>query len=201
MKTMLIAVSLVTALHLSPAQELLPRKEALKYAFFLGQELSVLQNTPIPTDVDLKHVVAMRHGEYGALILPEAKLTAESIKNAGETVLPLGQLWLHRLTPIQNGEPVEGGKLREVWIDAGDESSNGIQCVLGVKKSSSGGLDLLVYGKGKEPVAKVPLQTTSGQSQVPVQMNAEHGTDNAGRIILKFLGQFQASIPVTRLDP
>jgi hypothetical protein len=181
-------------------QEQLERKEALKYAFFLSLDLKRLQGTPIPTDVDVKRVVAMREGNYGALVMPEAKLSAEVIAKAGDSVLPVGQLWLHRLTLLNEGEPVAGAKLRLFNIQTDSQEGEAAQCTLGIKANGSGGLELLVFGKDKNPVTKVPLKKAESQQESPIGIDAERRSDDTGTITLKILGRYEAKIPVTELS-
>ena len=181
-------------------QEQLERKEALKYAFFLSLDLKRLQGTPIPTDVDVKRVVAMREGDYGALVMPEAKLSAEAIAKAGDTVVPVGQLWLHRLTPLHEGEPVAGAKLRLFNIQTDSQGGEAAQCALGIKANGTGELELLIYGKDKTPLVKVPLKKTESQQELPIGIDAERRSDDTGSITLKILGRYEAKIPVTELS-
>ena len=83
MKTTTIAAVLLTGVLAVQAQERLPREEALKYAFIVSANLKEMLNTPIPTDPDVKRPVALRDGDYGGMVLPEAKLTAEKLAKAG----------------------------------------------------------------------------------------------------------------------
>jgi len=179
------------------AQERLPREEALKYAFFLTADLKALLGTPIPTDPDVKQPVAVREGDYGGMVLPESKLTAESIAKAGSSVVPVGQLWMVKLVPLVDGSPVGDGKLRKVHVKAGDAEADVPCCALGVRKSGDG-LELLVYGKDTEPVLRAPLKSISSTQEVPIDLEGER-TDQGGRITLKFFGKYQATFMVT--DP
>ena len=199
MKRTIILLGLLTVTQFMSGQEVLPRKEALKLAFFVSADLKVLQNTPIATDVDVKQPVALRDGDYGALVLPEAKLTTDAIAKAGEQVVPIGQLWLRRLTPVRDGDAISSSQLRVVQLDAGGESHAAVQCALGVKADGSGGLELLVFGKDKTPLVKVPLKKVESQESTPIGMSAEHA-DESGRIILKILGRYQATLVVTELE-
>ena len=62
-------------------------------------DLKQLQGTPIPTDVDLKQPVVVYEGDHGGMLLPEAKLTSEAFAKAGDKIVPIGQLWLRKMTP------------------------------------------------------------------------------------------------------
>ena len=154
---------------------------------------------PITTDVDLKQPVAVRDGDYGAMVLPEAKLTEQAIAKAGEHVVSVGQLWLYRLTPTRNGVAVPGSQLRTVNVETDGDSAAVVQCPLGAESDGSGGVSLLLYGKDKSPLLKLPLKKIEGPQQPPIAMNAER-TDDAGQITLKILGRYQATFGVTELD-
>lgn len=197
---MLLATGLLWAIPAIQAQEQLPRREALKLAFYLSADLQVLQKTPIATDVDVKHPVALRDGDYGALVLPEAKLSADSMARAGSDVVAVGQLWLRKLTPIRDGDAISGSELQIVKLEVDGQTESVAQCALGVKGDGSGGLDLLVFGRDKSPLLKAPLKNIEGRQDTPISLQAERTNDEAGRITLRILGRYEASLKVTELE-
>jgi hypothetical protein len=199
MKRTLLAVAFAMGLPALLAQERLPREEALKYAFYLCQDLKELQGTPIPTDVDVKRPVGVHEGEYGGLVLPEAKLSREIVAKAGEQPVPIGQLWLHRLTPIRDGQPVAAEDLRLVKVTAKDGQATLPQCALALRKNSAGAFELCVYGKAKEPILKVPAKAIEAAQELPVELDAER-TGEGGRVILRILGRYEARFDVTDLS-
>ena len=199
MKHTLLTLTLLSTLALASAQEKLSREETLRYAFVFAGDLKQLQATPIPTDVDLKQPVAIRDGDFGGMVLPEAKLNADAIAKAGEKVVPVGQLWLRKLTPMQDGEAVGASKLRMVTLSHEGDQVKVAQCALGVKGNGSGSLELLVFGKDKEPVVKVPLKTMDAKQDMPIDISAERESDS-GKVTLKILGKYTATISVTALE-
>ncbi|MCW5553312.1 MAG: hypothetical protein KIS67_14275 [Verrucomicrobiae bacterium] len=199
MKQILATLLIVTTCYFAASQEQLPRREALKYAFLVSADLKTLQNTPITTDVDLKQPVALRDGDYGALLLPESKLTADAIAKAGEQIVPIGQLWLHKLTPMRESGGVPSHQLRLVRVVGEEESGEAVQCALGVKSNGAGGLDLLVFGKERTPLLKVPLKQTERTQQLPIALRAEREYES-GRLTLNLLGRYEASFRVTELE-
>ena len=199
MKNTLLALTLLSTLALASAQEKLSREETLRYAFVVAGDLKQLQATPIPTDVDIKQPVAVRDGDFGGMVLPEAKLNAEAIAKAGEKVVPVGQVWLRKLTPMQDGDAVGASKLRMVTLTHEGDQVKVAQCALGVQRNGSGSLELLVFGKDKEPVVKVPLKTMDAKQDVPIDLSAERESDS-GKVTLKILGKYSATISVTALE-
>ena len=195
MKRTLIATVLLTGLLAVQAQERLPRGEALQMAIIISADLKEMLNTPIPTDPDIKRPVAVKDGDYGAMVLPEAKLSADIFAKAGKEVQPVGQFWLRGLAPENEGQVVSQSKLRTVHI----QEIDAVCCALGVDKDANGGLELLIYGKDKEPVTRVALKSVSGQQDNPVEMSVER-KDDSGEITLKFLGKYAATFSVTAPD-
>ena len=153
MKQSIIALALITSVQLVSAQEKLPREEALKYATAVTAATKQLTGSPVTLDVDSQQPVALRDGEYGCMVLPQKNLSASTLAQAGkENVTPLGQLWLHKLTPMRDGEAISSEKLRLVKVQAeGDEATVPL-CALGARKNADGALELLVFGKSKEPL-------------------------------------------------
>jgi hypothetical protein len=83
-----------------------------------------------------------------------------------------------------------------VHVRAGEEEADAACCALGVCKDADRGLELLIYGKDKEPLTRVPIKSVSGQQDNPIEMSAEREGDN-GQVTLKFLGKYTATITVT----
>jgi hypothetical protein len=196
----ILVPSLVLALaapFFATAQEQVPREECLKIAFALSLNLKELLATPIPTDPDVKRPVAVKHGDYGGMVLPETKL-AESLAKAGTEPVSIGQLWLHKLVPVKDGQPVAADKLRVVKVTHRDETAEVVCCALGVRKSGEG-FELLFFGKDKTPVFKTPLKASPEKQEEPIEISADRQGDS-GFITLKIAGKYQATFEVTDPD-
>src|ERR1035441_1236714 len=120
MKRTLVVAVLLTGLLAVRAQEQLSREEALKYAFFASSDLKEMLKTPIPTDPDIKRPVAVKDDKHGGMVLPEAKLSADTFAKAGKEATSVGQLWLVKLAPVNEGDVVSKSRLRMVHVRAGD---------------------------------------------------------------------------------
>jgi len=199
MKRTILLAALIAGLTTTQAQEQLSRQDALKYAFIVAGNLEKMLKTPIPTDPDVKHPVALRDGDYGGMVLPEAKLSAEVFSKAGKETAPVGQLWLLKLVPMNDGQPVPASKLRMVEESSDEGEATVPCCALAVRKDASGGLELLVFGKDKEPVLRAPIHSISRQQESPVDMTAER-KEEGGVVTLRFLGKYEASFMVTDPD-
>lgn len=180
------------------AQEQLPRDEALKYAFAVAADLGEMLKTPIPTDPDLKRPVAVRADEYGAMVLPEAKLTAAALQKPGAEGIAVGQLWLLKLVPMTDSQPVPDELLRFVRVSNDEGSARVPCCVLTVRSTGGEGLELVVLGKDKTPLLTAPLKAITGTQRDPIELSAERKEDG-GLITLRLLGKYEASFMVT--DP
>jgi hypothetical protein len=199
MKRTILLAAFIAGLTTTQAQEQLSRQDALKYAFIVSADLPAMLKTPIPTDPDVKRPVAMRDGEYGGMVLPETKLSPEVLSKAGKDTVPVGQLWLLKLVPMNEGQAVPASKLR--WVEASSDEGQATVpcCALGVRKDGNGGLELLVFGKDKEPVLRAPMHSISRQQENPLDMSAER-KEEGGLVTLRLLGKYEASFMVTDPD-
>ena len=195
MKKILLLAALLAGLPTAHAQQNASREEALKAAFILSADLKQMLSTPIPTDPDVKRPVAVREGERGGLVMPECKLSADALAKAGKGVVPVGQLWLRRVVPLCEGQPVIPEKLRSITVGVGDKSATALLCALGARKDADGKLELLVYGKDKEPILRLPLKAISAPQENPIEMSAELQGEGA-LVTLKFVGKYEASFTV-----
>ena len=198
MKRIIVAAVLIASLNGSQAQDALARDEALKYAFGACLDLKQMLQTPIATDPDVKRPVVIRDGDYGGMILPESKLTAAVLDQAGKEVVPIGQLWLHKLAPLVDGHVVPAGQLAMVTVRLTEGEATVPVFALGLRKTDSGAVELLVYGKGKEPVVRVPAKPISAKQENGIEISADR-RDDSGVITLRILGKYAASFSVT--DP
>ncbi len=199
MKRFIVVITLLTSLQIVSAQEKLSREEALPYAKAVSADAKQLNGTPIATDVDAQQPVAIKDADYGGMVLPQKNLKAETIAQAGETAVPIGQLWLQKLTPMRNGEAIAKDRLRLVTVRAEGEEVTAPQCALAVRRKAGGNLELLVYGKSKEPMLTVALKPMDAIQSMPLDLTAERDGD-VGNLTLKILGKYQATFSVTELD-
>jgi hypothetical protein len=199
MKQTLVILTLLTTLLLVSAQEKLSREEALKYASAVSADAKQLSGTPIKTDVDPQLPVAIQDGEFGGMVLPQKGLKVSDLAAAKEAIVPIGQMWLLKLTPMRNGEAIPSEKLRLATIQADGEEATVPQCALGVRRKNANALELVVFGKDKEPILTAPIKAISAQQDSPIDLSAERDSDS-GQVTLKILGKYEASFAVTELQ-
>ena len=199
MKRFIVVITLLTSLQMVSAQEKLSREEALPYAKAVSADAKQLNGTPIATDVDAQQPVVIKDADYGGMVLPQKNLKAETITQAGETAIPIGQLWLQKLTPMHNGEAIAKDRLRLVTVRAEGEEVTAPQCALAVRRNAGGNLELLVYGKSQEPMLTIALKPMDAIQAMPLDLAAERDGD-VGNLTLKILGKYQAKFSVTELD-
>lgn len=196
-----LALACLLTLTQAQAQEKLSRDETLAYARAVSANPTQLNGTPIATEVDIHQAVALRDGDYGGMILPQKNLAPDALAQIGETPVPIGQLWLYQLAPMRHGQAVSRSSLRLVTVRSGDQTATVPQCALALRRSTQGTLELLVYGKDKEPLLTVPVHPTDRpQLSPPIDMSARREPD-AGYLTLNILGRYQATLPLTELDP
>lgn len=199
MRLMLAAAMILAGVCTARGQEALPREEALKAAFHLCRDLTKMLDAPLATDPDVKRPVGVHADQRGLLILPESKLNADAVVKAGAEVAPIGQLWLLRVVPVVGGQPAAADKLQMVSVRGENETLSAALCALGVRKGAGGQPELLVYGKGKEPLLHVALTPITEQLENPIEVFAEQQGLGA-MLTLKILGKYSARFEVGLSD-
>jgi hypothetical protein len=199
LKSLVITASALVAWTMPGfAQEMLSREEAMRYAFVAAMHEPSTSQAPIRVDSDLKRPVAGHDGDYGVLILPETKLSAATLQGIQGDVVPVGQLWLRKLTPMADGSAIDESQLQMVRISHEGNATRVPLCLLGVRKSKEGALELVVYSKGKEPLVKVPMTKVTRTQSLPIEFTSERESDS-GRVTLRLVGQYEATLFLTEL--
>ena len=199
MRAILTVALVLTISGVVRAQEAIPREEALKAALQLCRDLPKLLDTPIPTDPDVKRVVGIHGDKRGALVLPEARLASLDLAKVSATPVAIGQMWMLRLVPLVDQQPVKAEKLKVVTIASDQGEAAVTQFTLAVRKSADGQPELVVFGKDQQPLWNSPLTKVSEKQEYPLEMSAEIQGDGAA-VTLKILGSYTAKFSVTAAD-
>ena len=203
MKTTLLGLNLVLSLTLISAQEFVPPDQAEKAALQLVGEAVRIKGLPLQVDLDPVKAFAMtvKNKGYASLVLPDKALSKEALARTGKTVMPLGQLWLNKLTPAVQSKGTPGDQLNLVDVTFKNTDQRLVLLLLGVQKSDKGELELLVYGKEKKPLLKLPLRKSSPSQELPLELDMRPGGEALGTIVIKVLGAYEAALPVAELEP
>src|SRR5690348_12408243 len=138
MNRILLTITLLSSIPFVSAQEKLTQDEALGYAEAVKPYLK--QVTGLPTDVDVRKPVAIKDDVYGGMALPQKDLKSEAIAQVTDTPLPIGQLWLHKLTPMRDDTGIPADKLCLITVSHDGDETTVPACALAVQRNSSGAL-------------------------------------------------------------
>ena len=198
MKKIIGILSIVAASALTQAQDALPLEDALKYAFAVCADMKNIQQTAIPTDPDVKRPVVLRDGEYGLMVLPESKLNAAALEAAGDKVVPIGQLWTHKLAPVKGGSLLTSDLYNVISVRTDEGGIEAPMFALGFRKTSDGKGEVLLFGKGKEPVVVAEAKPATKTQDNWIDLSVERLSDR-GVVTLSILGKYTATVDLT--DP
>jgi hypothetical protein len=193
---------LLTACFLGPecvGQERIPQEESERYAKILTAEAEKITDAPIKVKGDPTKAVGLRHEEHGGMIIPESELTVEKLKELPKEGLPIGQLWLRRLTPQVAGASVPDTALRQVQVLIDDADVKLPVFLLAIVKAPDGKLELLAYGADKMPTLKLELKKLDDGAAItlPIELEGKSNGDDTGTLTLNILGRYQAEVIVT----
>ena len=199
-----LAVTVTFALATATwAQEIAatPLDEAQKAAHKIAASLPAIADAPVAIDADLDKPHLVKGGGGGAMIIPDKKLTAETLAAAGETPVPVGQLWMLKATVAENGRPVAEDKTRRVTVEDGDKEIRLQLFLLGAAKNARGTLDLVVFAKDKTPLLRLPLEKGTGTPpQLPAELAGQKNDEASATLTLRLAGGYQARLLLMKPD-
>ena len=109
----------------------------------------------------------------------------------------MGQLWLVGLVPAKDGQAVSKDQLKMLTVQYEGREVTLPLCVLGVRKGAGDKLELLVFGKGKEPLLVLPVTKATREQKWPLEFTAAGEGNASARVTLLLVGQYEASLLVT----
>lgn len=199
MKPLFTIVSALALAGFATAQESLPLDEAQKIARKLAGTANAFSDQPFTVDADGDKPSGLKGGEAGVIVLPDKRLSAETLANAGKTFTPVGQFWSHKITLTTGGKVVASDKLRIATVGDGERSLEVQLFLLGVTKNEKGALELVVFGKGSEPLFRVALEKRGGGKQeFPIEVSGRGTGEGSALLTLNLLGQYSADIAVVK---
>ncbi|MGE3809790.1 MAG: hypothetical protein AB7K24_34430, partial [Gemmataceae bacterium] len=98
-------------------QNRLPLEEAQRYAKVCVEHARQLGDGPLKMAVDVDKPCAERGEGGGAMVVPDKNLTASAIQKAGDSIVPVGQLFLRNWTLVKNGNGLTKDELRGLVVN------------------------------------------------------------------------------------
>jgi hypothetical protein len=198
-------IAVVTVLCLAGAgwaQERVPQEQAVKFAKHFADEASKVSSPQLKTEVDPEKAFALHHGDLAVMFIPEKDLPADAFAKAGKEPTPVGQLWMRNLAPAADGKPVPEDKLRVLTISVNNEEHHLPLSLVGVRKGADNQLELVLYGKDKEPYMRAAVRKleTKQKGDEPVVLEAQKDAGDSATLTLTMADEYQASIQVTKAE-
>lgn len=179
------------------AQEPIPADHAQKVGKQLEEVAKQVDGVQLQTEVDPDKAAGIYANQRGALAIPSRDVSEERLNRAEEKVVPLGHLWLRGIAPVVGGQVAARDRLRPMKVTVDDKEHELFFFLLGASKKDSGEWELLVYGKDKEPLVRLPLKKSgAGAQELPIQLDGKKNDDDTGALTVKLLGKLEAVITV-----
>lgn len=191
--TLLVLATMAIHAH---SQETITQEELAKIVPHALARVADFDNLPIKVDADGDKPFGMKIKDYAAAIIPDKALTKESLAKVGKDIIPVGQLWLSKLSPAVKEATTPNAKLRLVTLNIKDVDHKLPLLLLGVRQQGENGLELIIYAKAKEPLLTLPLKLSGTTQNYPLEINMREGTTTLGVIEINILGAYQAVLPV-----
>jgi hypothetical protein len=177
----------------------LPQEDARAFAKPCVERAAELTDLPLKAEADPEQPCAVRGEGGGAMVIPDKHLSADRLAKAGAEVVPVGQLWLRKWTPVRDGKPVPDDQLRIVTVRLDDKDRPMPLLLLGVRKrDKADDPELLVYSRDGEPLLALPLKAVEVGGDVPVELEWRRGDKDADELTITLLGKRRAVLAITR---
>lgn len=156
---------------------------------------------PLKISPEVKFATGLDLKKRAALIVPTANLAVATLVKADKEVVPVGVLYMLRVTPVVIDEPLGADRLRtfEIKPDDGKPEVTVAAIQLAVTKVA-GRLVLLAYTDGKEPVLVTTLAESQAGNEVPLDLEAASAGEGRGVLIVRMFGKYRGAITIAALD-
>jgi hypothetical protein len=187
--------------QLAKGQESVPLEQAQKGAQLLTDAAGRLADAPVAIDTNLDKPFAAKQDDVGLLVIPDKALTAEKLSSATTTITPVGQLWMKEVSVAVNGHSPSKDDVRSYTVRAGDNDLTVQLYLVGVVKNAAGQAEVVVYGKGKEPLVHTSLdKSTTGSREMPIELTGKKNDEKSGTLTLLLPGNYQADIVLVKAE-
>lgn len=181
------------------AQDTIPPERAQRGARMANEALGKVADAAVAVDPDADHAQGIGGSGAGALVVPDRGFSADKVSSVGEQPVALGQLWLLGMAPTQNSAAPAHDSVRTVSIQTDDQTLRPQVYFLALGKAADGKPELLVYGKGKEPLLRAALKPATVNFQNnPLELTGARDGQDSGHLTLFITGQQSAEIPVVK---
>ncbi len=198
-KTLIAIVSIIAFAGTAAAQDGIPLGDAQRIARKFVATVEAFNEQPFTVEADGDKPSGVKGGEAGVIVVPDKRLSAESFAKAGKEYTPVGQFWARKVMLVTGGRPVASDKLRIATMGDGERSSEVQFFLLGMAKNEKGEPELLVFGKGKEPLFRVPLEKRSEVKQeLPIEVSGRGAGEGSAVLTLNLLGRYTAELEIQK---
>jgi hypothetical protein len=194
MKNLATSVCLVLVISPALADDRLPQEEAQRYAKLCVEQGALLTDTQLKVTADPSKPCAVRGEGGGAMVIPDKDLSAKKLGKAGKGVIPVGQLWLRKWSPVVDGKVTPNDKLRIVTVNLDEKNRPMPFFLLGVRKGKKP--ELVVYARDSEPLLVLPLKKLETVPKLPLELEWKRGEKDADFLTLNVLGKYQTVMAI-----
>jgi hypothetical protein len=192
----LLALSLPVTLL---ADDAIPPERAHRGAKMANEALGKVPDAVVAIDADTDHAQGIGGSGVGALVVPDRGFSGDKVASVGEQPVALGQLWMLAIAPAHGSGAPARENVRTVSIQTDNDILRPQVYLLALGKGADGKAEVLVYGKGKEPIVRAALKPATVNFQNnPLEVMGTKDSDDSGHLTLFIAGQHSAEIPVVK---
>ncbi|MGB0582737.1 MAG: hypothetical protein ACPGVU_23880 [Limisphaerales bacterium] len=168
--------------------------EAVYWAQQISKNAGELKDVAFQTPLDLHRSILFKQDDTAALIMPAVGVNDIQLKTAGTKPVPLGIVWFLGAKPTT----IKHAAFADEKLQLATIQSNGERRLRGVLlavRQNGDRMELLVFGRGQQPLIKIPMAERLLHQRSPIDILATSKGDR-DYIVLHLYGRFMVHIPV-----
>jgi hypothetical protein len=155
---------------------------------------------PVKVTPNFARAVGLAARDRGGLVVPDTKLSADAFRKLDKGIVPVGMLYLSRVTLVNADEPVTADGYHTVEVTK-DGTTRTIAVLHLAATKVEGRLVLLVYTNSKTPLVVTSLVEVNEGGDFPLNLEARQGGGDSRAIaLLTIAGKYRATLPIAAAD-
>jgi len=175
-------------------------EEAEKFAKLFDAALTKsAKAAPVKVSPDFKRALGLGARDRVGFVVPDAKLSAESLQKIDRQIVPVGVLYLHRVTIVPGDDPLSADQHRGIEVTR-DGKTVTVNVLHLAATKVAGRLVILIYTNSDTPLIVSSLVDAKEASDFPIDLEVRPVRDDRATLVLKIAGAYRTSLTIAAQD-
>jgi hypothetical protein len=154
---------------------------------------------PVKVVPDFKRALGLGARDRVGFVVPDAKLSADSLRKIDRQIVPVGVLYLHRVTIVPGDDPVSADQHRTIEVTHDGKTVTVSVLHLAATKVA-GRLVILIYTNSDTPLVVSSLTDAKEASDFPIDLDVRPAVNDRATLVLKIAGAYRTFLTLAAQD-